>query len=99
MKKIILGIIILASCGTAFAQQTIGLPTERIALPAVQGSHLICIWDHTADAWYTAFVPYDHTGQVVFQVPEWGKWYWIGLWNESSGEYAFGKWVGHFIME
>lgn len=74
----------------------VGLPTEEIALPAVQGDHLVCIWDEEAQEWLHAFEDYDHAGSYGFQLPEWGKWYWIGLWDEAAGDYVFGKWVGHF---
>ena len=98
MKKNIVAIIMFAACLTASAG-LVGLPTERIALPAVQGSHLVCIWDQTANNWYTSFAAYDNTGSVTFAVPSWGKWYWIGLWDESSEKYVFGKWIGHFITD
>jgi hypothetical protein len=98
MKIKIWAIIMFAVCATAIAGQ-VGLPTERIALPAVQGSHLVCIWDQTAGHWYTAFAAYDNKGEITFQVPAWGKWYWIGLWDETNQKYVFGKWIGHFITD
>ena len=99
MKISILAIIIFAICATVSADPVVGLPTERIALPAVQGTHWVCIWDQAADDWYTAFATYDNNGEIVFQVPEWGKWYWIGLWDEANEQYVFSKWVGHFITD
>ncbi|VGO21686.1 hypothetical protein [Pontiella sulfatireligans] len=98
MKKYIAALIILAACGSVFSGQ-VGLPMERIALPPVEGSQLVCIWDDTAGQWVGAFEDYDHAGVYDFQVPEWGKWYWIGLWDEAAGEYVFGKWIGHFIVD
>jgi hypothetical protein len=98
MKIYIMAIIMFAVCATAFAGQ-VGLPTERIALPSVQGSHLVCIWDQTAGNWFTSFATYDSTGEFTFQVPEWGKWYWIGLWDDTNNQYVFGKWIGHFITD
>jgi hypothetical protein len=97
MNKTILAIMVLVSIG-AYAGQ-ISLPEERLAVPDVQGSHLICIWDEAAEDWQTAFTSYDHSGLLSFQLPEVGKWYWIGLWDEQLGDYVFGKWVGHFISE
>ena len=99
MKKSILAIIMFAVCATVFGDPVIGLPTERIALPAVQGTHLICIWDQDAGDWYTTFATYDNNGEITFQVPEWDKWYWIGLWDEANEQYVFSKWIGHFLTD
>ena len=97
MKKTVLAIMILA--GMSAVAGTVSLPQENLALPEVNGSHLVCIWDEAANDWFTEFVSYDHSGSVSFQLPEWGRWYWIGLWDEQSGEYVFGKWIGHFVSE
>lgn len=99
MKKGLIALAVLALCGISFGGE-IGKPRERLALPAVQGSHLICIWDETARAWLSgnSFEQYDHSGSYSFQVPEWGRWYWVGLWDEQKEQYAFGKWIGHFIV-
>ncbi len=96
MKKSILLILAMMCCGTVFSG-TVSSPTERVALPAVSGNHLVCIWDETADQWYQEFVSYDNAGSFTFDVPAWGRWYWIGLWDEASEQYVFGKWIGHFI--
>lgn len=80
---------------TAFAGQ-VGLPTEQIAFPSVQGNFLVCVWDDAADGWLGPFIPYDQTGSYRFQVPAWGQWYWIGLWDQTKAQYVFAKWVGHF---
>ncbi len=95
MKKVFLALLVSVACGTVFSGQ-VGLPVERIELPDVQGSYLVCIWDETAGQWLQAFETYDLSGSYSFQLPEWSKWYWIGLWNESTGTYIFEKWVGHF---
>lgn len=96
MKKVILGLIVLMCCGSVFAGG-IGLPTERIALPPVSGNYLVCVWDETSKAWLQSFENYDQSGSYDFAVPSWGKWYWIGLWDQTAGQYVFGKWIGHFI--
>jgi len=95
MKKMIIAVAILMSAGAMAGQ--IGLPKEHLALPALQGEHLVCIWDQTANSWYTDFATYDHKGSLDFQVPAWGRWYWIGLWDSTKSEYVFGKWIGHFL--
>lgn len=97
MKKAVLAIMILT--GMCAMAGTVSLPQERLALPDVNGSHLICIWDETANDWHTAFESYDHSGTLSFQLPAWGRWYWVGLWDEQAGQYVFGKWIGHFISE
>ena len=98
MKIYIMAIIMFVMCATAFSGQ-VGLPTERIALPAVQGDFLVCVWDQTASDWIGGFASYDHKGSVGFEVPAWGKWYWIGLWDVANEQYVFGKWIGHFITD
>jgi len=75
----------------------VGLPTERFALPTLQGEHLVCMWDLTAEDWLQAHENYDHSGGYIFPVPVWDQWYWIGLWDLTAEEYVFGKWIGHFI--
>lgn len=98
MKKTILAMIMFTVCATAFSGQ-LGLATERIALPVVRGSHLVCIWDQSAGNWLaSSHASYGNRGEITFHVPESGKWYWIGLWDEMNEEYVFSKWVGHFIM-
>lgn len=97
MKKIIVALMMLLGAN-AFAGQ-VGLPKEHMTLPDLQGSYLVCIWDETADDWYTGFASYDHQGSIDFQVPSWGRWYWVGLWDQQSMQYVFGKWVGHFVSE
>lgn len=95
MKKVCLAVVLFVVCASAFAGQ-VGLPLEKLALPEVQGNHLICVWDQGAGAWVSGFESYDHNGVYDFQLPEWGKWYWVGLWDEVAGEYVYGKWIGHF---
>ncbi|MEE9368642.1 MAG: hypothetical protein V3V05_07220 [Pontiella sp.] len=95
MKKTILASILLVVCANSFSG-LVGLPKEKVALPIVQGSHLVCVWDEAAGNWLSGFENYDHTGVYDFQIPEWGTWYWIGLWDEAAGEYVVGKWIGHF---
>lgn len=87
-----------ALCGTGFSGQ-VGLPVEQVEFPEVRGNYLVCVWDEAGDQWFQGFVNYDHSGSYSFQLPEWGKWYWVGLWNESTGEYVYDKWVGHFPTE
>ncbi len=77
---------------------TVGLPEERVALPPVQGDFLVCVWDQAAGDWLQGFEDYDHSGSYRFQVPAWGQWYWVGLWDNNAGQYVFGKWIGHFKM-
>lgn len=96
MKKYILLLIAMMCCGSAFSG-TVSKPIEKVALPVVSGNHLVCIWDEAAGQWYQEFVSYDHAGTFTFNIPSWGKWYWIGLWDESTEQYVFGKWIGHFI--
>ena len=98
MKKLITALVAVLICGNVIAG-TIGLPVERLALPAVSGTHLVCVWDNTANAWLQDFEVYDHAGTYDFQLPSYGKWYWVGLWDSTKGEYVFGKWVGHFPVE
>ncbi len=100
MKKTILALVVFAGCAGAFAGQ-VGLPTEHLALPAVQAGaeYKVCIWDETAGGWMGSFATYDHAGSVDFQVPAWGQWYWIGLWDVANEKYVFGKWIGHFITD
>lgn len=98
MKKALALLGISAICLNVLGG-SVGLPTERIALPAVEGSHLVCIWDESAGTWLKSFENYDHIGVYEFSVPAWGKWYWIGLWDEQAGNYVFGKWIGHFLTD
>lgn len=97
MKKT-LALILFALCIGAIGGQ-VGLPTERMAIADVQGSHLVCIWDQTAGNWLQGFEAYDNSGVYEFQVPQWGHWYWIGLWDEAKGEYVYSKWIGHFLTD
>ncbi|VGO21241.1 hypothetical protein [Pontiella sulfatireligans] len=94
MKLFIFSLLILAGISTHAG--TVGLPLERMSIPAVTGDYSICIWDDSASDWYTEFAPYDGSGFFNFQVPEWDNWYWIGLWDAKSESYIFGKWIGHF---
>jgi hypothetical protein len=95
MKKIILALLVLIVAGSYAGH--VGLPEEHLALNELQGDYLVCIWDETADDWYTGFASYDHSGAIRFQVPRWDRWYWIGLWDETKEEYVFGKWIGYFV--
>ena len=98
MKKMILVSMLFVFCGTVFSGE-IGLPTERIALPVLEGNLQVCIWDNTAGEWREIFENYDHSGVYNFQLPEWDQWYWVGFWDASNGNYAFGKWIGNFTNE
>ncbi|MEI6892438.1 MAG: hypothetical protein V5783_09730 [Pontiella sp.] len=93
MKKI-LALIIFALCVGANAGY-VGLPTERMAIEDLEGDHLVCIWDQSEGEWISR-ESYDHSGVYEFDVPAWGQWYWIGLWDEAANEYAYTKWIGHF---
>lgn len=99
MKKWIMGMIL--AVGFSAMAGSIGLPKEKIALPLVQGSHLVCVWDAAGNGWLQDFVEYDNSGSFDLQIPEWGNlagsgWYWIGLWDSANSRYVFGKWIGHF---
>ena len=96
MKKAILIAILFAACGNLFAG-TVGLPTERIALPEIQGECQVCVWDEAAGEWMQTSEAYDHSGSYNFQLPEWDQWYWVGVMDAETGEYLFGKWVGNFV--
>ena len=98
MKKTIIAFALFISCGAAFSGN-VGLPSVRISLPALEGTYQVCIWDKTAGVWLTTSEKYDHSGAFDFLLPEWDKWYWVGLWEASSDSYVFGKWVGNFIPE
>ena len=99
MKKLSLMIIGALLSLHAYTGE-VGLPSEHLALPAVSGAHLVCIWDDSAQAWIDAdFETYDHSGTYSFQVPAWDQWYWVGLWDSANSKYVFGKWIGHFITE
>lgn len=96
MKKVFISLALLVACGHVWGGE-LGLPEEQIALPAVQGDFLVCIWDESLGDWVQAHQAYDQSGSLNFQLPAWGKWYWIGLWDSASQQYVFGKWVGHFL--
>ena len=98
MKKIFFAAILIWAGANTYSGE-VGLPTEKLALPVVQGNHLVCIWDDASGDWMGDFVSYNHEGVYDFAVPEWGRWYWVGLWDDVAGEYVFGKWVGHFPTE
>ncbi len=94
MKTRLLSLLVFAGVGAHAGE--VGRPVERIALPALAGDLLVCVWDDAADDWVGEFLPYNASGSLQFQIPELGKWYWIGLWDRANGRYVFGKWVGHF---
>ena len=96
MKKTFISLILLLICGRVWGGE-LGLPEEQIALPAVQGDFLVCIWDDYSEDWVHGHLTYDHSGSFNFQLPSWEKWYWIGLWDPNSQQYVFGKWIGHFL--
>jgi len=96
MKKSVIMLLLLLVCGYARGG-TVGLPDEQIALPAVQGNYLVCIWDDSVGNWMQSHQVYDLSGSFNFKLPSWGKWYWIGLWDSNSKQYVFGKWIGHFL--
>lgn len=96
MKKTFIAIALLLICGHVWGGE-LGLPEEQIALPAVQGNYLVCVWDENSGQWLQGFEVYDHAGAYDFQIPSWDRWYWIGLWDASSKQYVFGKWIGHFL--
>ncbi len=100
MKKTTMVLMMVAVCMSAFAGE-VGLPTEHLALPAVQagGEYKVCFWDQTAGNWLREHASYGHEGSLDFEVPAWGQWYWIGLWDVANEEYVFGKWIGHFITD
>ena len=94
MKKWIVGILLVA--GLSALAGSVGLPSERVALPLVEGDYLVCVWDDTAQAWGQPHEAYSNSGAYDLTDIAWEKWYWIGLWDSAKGEYVFGKWVGHF---
>jgi hypothetical protein len=98
MRKLMLICLVALFCGSSFSGE-VGLPTEHLAIPVVEGSHLVCIWDESAGNWYAGFSGYDHSGKISFQVPALGQWYWIGVWDQDNGEYVYGKWIGHFLTD
>jgi hypothetical protein len=94
MKKLIVLLMVLTVIGAHAGQ--VDLPVIRLSLPAVQGDYLVCVWDAAAKDWHADFSSYDHKGTVDFQVPQEGKWYWVGLWDQTDSEYIYGKWISHF---
>lgn len=98
MKKTFLALAIIL-IGSHVWGGELGLPEEQIALPSVQGDYLVVIWDDSLGDWVNDHLTYDHSGTFNFQLPSWGKWYWIGLWDANSEQYVFGKWIGHFLTD
>ncbi len=98
MKKYILALFLLTVGLNAFSGE-VGLPCEVLALPEIEGDCLVCIWDEASGSWLQDFEQYDHAGVFDFEVPAWGQWYWVGLWDMAAGEYVFGKWIGHFQVD
>jgi hypothetical protein len=92
--KLLLAILLI---GVAVHAGEIGLPTERFALPEVEGAHLICAYDWIASDWVGEHVEYDGEGSYDFEIQAWNRWYWVGLWDVAAGEYVWSKWVGHFL--
>ena len=94
--KIIKGIAPIGYVAPTNAPSGIGLPLERLAVPILPDSGYVCVWDQSAEAW-AGYYPYDNSGTVEFQVPAWDRWYWIGIWNDSTKSYVYSKWIGHFL--
>jgi len=100
MKKTVISLLLLLVCGYSWGGE-LGLPEEQIALPSVeeQGAYLVVLWDDSIGGWIQSHQDYDFSGSFNFQLPAWGKWYWIGLWDVNAGQYVFGKWIGHFLTD
>ncbi len=93
MKILVLGALML--CGRIQGGE-VGLPTECIALPPVEGTYLVCVWDYENEQWFQAHEIYDHAGSYSFHLPARDQWYWIGLWDPEVNKYILEKWIGHF---
>lgn len=89
------GAVVGGSAPTNKPLKGVAMPLEAIAMPLVQGDHLVCIWDDAAQDW-RGWHPYDHSGSYLFQVPVWGQWYWIGLWDIAGDQFVSSRWIGHF---
>ena len=76
---------------------SIGLPSEWVALPPVEGEHVVTIFDYLNNE-FVRTVEYDHSGSFTYRVPEWGQWYLLGLYDSTAEQYVFEKWIGHYIV-
>lgn len=94
MKKIMIMIMVVFSVAMAFSGD-VGLPTETIAFPHVDGEAIVCVWDLSAEGWLLQETA-DSPASYSFKVPEWNKWYWVALWDKNAREYVSGKWITHF---
>ena len=98
MKK--LTVVLMLFYAALHAQAgTVGLPVERIILPskASNFNFSVRVWDYANGAWLGETVPLARgVRHYDFQYPEWGKMYWVGLWNADTGQFVFGKTVGQY---
>lgn len=94
MKKWIIGALL--ATGFSVLAGSSGMPVEKMALPVMDANCLVCVWDEETGSWAKGHQTYDNSGTFSLQIPQWGRWYWIGLWNTQTKQYVFGKWVGHF---
>ena len=72
MKKIFAVIVVFSAVMLAKAG-VVGLPAERIVLPAKSGSYLVRVWDDAKGDWSGDFEDLTGHRYFDFQFPEWGK--------------------------
>ncbi|MGE4488125.1 MAG: hypothetical protein AB7E95_01120 [Kiritimatiellales bacterium] len=93
MKKPWIGLAVTVIAGLVQAG-SVSLPTEHIAIPLVSGTATIKVWDVEDQRWIFSTTSEQPT-KFEFEVPEWDKWYWVGVWDHTAGKYVLGRWIGH----
>jgi hypothetical protein len=91
----ILAIAILLAANL-IAPAAVEKPTDTCVFPAVPGWAGIRVWDATAGAWVVSETRWQPTS-FDFSVPQWNRWYWIGLWDFATGQWVSGQWLAHFV--
>ena len=99
MRKMwMIGVVTLAMVvfgGRAEAGGAAGKPTNCVVLPSVSGWAAVCVWDSTGGSWIYNSNEWK-PAQYDFTVPEWSRWYWVGVYDFATDSWLTGTWVAHF---
>jgi hypothetical protein len=90
------GMMLLATETVLQAEVGPQRPLDIVFLPDTESLLTLRLYDLNAGRYIQEENGVTAGSQYELRVPAWDRWYWIGVWMETTDRFIWGQWIGHF---